>query len=104
MNDTIYVEAARKLAERMIAEGADDPIGHGFKLVLGRAPKTTERTALSGAATKFLAFYEANPKDAQGLLRQGKSNSSPSLPTPQLAAYAGVASILLNLDETVTKE
>jgi hypothetical protein len=104
MNDVIYVEASRKLAERMIAEGGNDPLSQGFKLVLSRSPKPGELSALQGALAKFAAFYEANAKEAEKLLRQGKSPSTSGVPAPQLAAYTGVASLLLNLDETVTKE
>jgi hypothetical protein len=104
MNDTIYVEAARKLAERMIVEGGDDPLRHGYNLVLGRDPNGVERRALTEALGKFAAFYNANPNDAQALLKHGKSRSEANIPQAQTAAYTGVASILLNLDEAVTKE
>jgi hypothetical protein len=104
MNDTIYVEAARKLAERMILEGGNDPVGYGFKLVLSRSPRTSEQTTLSRARAKFASFYEANPTDAELLLSQGKSPRNASIPAPQAAVYTGIASILLNLDETVTKQ
>ncbi len=48
--------------------------------------------------------YYSDPKSAAALLKQGDSTSDASLNTAELAAYTGVASVLLNLDETVTKE
>jgi hypothetical protein len=104
MNDVTYVEAARGLAERMMLEGSDDPIAYGFQIVLGRLPDQTEVAALRSAADKFIRFYEANRTDAESLVKQGKSKANPTLSPPQLAAYTSVASILLNLDEAVTKE
>jgi hypothetical protein len=104
MNDVTYVEAARKLAERMIVEGGDEPLKQGFRLVLGRAAKPTEEATLRDALAKFTRAYEANPQASERFLQQGKSAISTSIPAPQLAAYTGVASILLNMDEAVTKE
>jgi hypothetical protein len=104
MNDVTYVEAARKLAERMIVEGGDEPLKQGFRLVLGRAAKPTEEATLRDALAKFTRAYQANPQAAERFLQQGRSAISTSIPAPQLAAYTGVASILLNMDEAVTKE
>ena len=45
MNDVAFLEAARKLAERMLTEGGSAPqqrIAYGFRLVLARAPKPQE--------------------------------------------------------------
>ncbi len=107
MNDVAYVEAARKLAERMIGEGGADAehrIDRGFLLVAGRPAKTSEKAALMSALGKFTASYAGNPKQAETFLAQGKSERRSDIADPELAAYTGVASILLNLDEAVTKQ
>lgn len=107
MNDVVYLEAARKLGERMILEGGrstDDRIAYGFRTALGRAPKPEERSALEKALSKFESYYKAHPKDAAEYLKQGESARAKKVPLPELAAYAGVAGVVLNLDETITKE
>jgi hypothetical protein len=105
MNDVVYLEASRKLAERMIAEGgaaAGERVQRGFELVLARSPKPLERDALLRALDRFQAYYRANKKDAGVFLNQGRS---PVRGDPrELAAYSAVASIILNLDEAITKE
>jgi hypothetical protein len=107
MNDVTYVEAARKLAERMILEGGATPvtrIGHAYKLVLARTPKPRENEALSKALEKFRSYYASHPKDAEAFVNHGKSNRAGDIAAPELASYTAVASIVLNSDEAITKE
>jgi Protein of unknown function (DUF1553)/Protein of unknown function (DUF1549)/Concanavalin A-like lectin/glucanases superfamily/Planctomycete cytochrome C len=107
MDDVTYVEAARKLAERMIAEGGGSPrsrIEYGWRLALARSPKPREAGVLLDAFRKFEHHYTNDYEAASDLLVQGDSRRNDSLDPVQLAAYTGVASLILNLDETVTKE
>ena len=107
MNDETYLEAARKMAERMLAEGgatAADRIGFGFKLATARAPRERELTVLLAGLHHHLDRYKTDPAAAQRLLTQGESPVSPAFDKAELAAYSTLASMLLNLDETVTKE
>lgn len=107
MNDVTYVEASRKLAERMMKEGGAttaERIAHGFRLALARAPGSAEVPVLQNVYEEFLAKYSAAAEDAKQLLAQGESPYDKSLDAAELAAYAGVASLILNLDETITKE
>ncbi|MEO8657996.1 MAG: DUF1553 domain-containing protein [Bryobacteraceae bacterium] len=104
MNDTLFLEAARKLGERMLTEGGQDRLAYGFHTVLGRDPKARERSALEKALEKFETYYKAHPKDAQEYLRQGESPIPKKIAAPELASYAALGGIILNLDETVTKE
>ncbi|MFN7924129.1 MAG: DUF1553 domain-containing protein [Bryobacteraceae bacterium] len=105
MNEVTYVEAARKLAERMLAEGGATPaerIRFGYSVTLGRAPKPRESEISLRLFDQLLTGYAKNPKSAGEFLAQGKSPIASAAPKPELAAYAGIASLLLNLDETVT--
>jgi hypothetical protein len=107
MNDETYLEAARKMAERMMLEGGATPasrLDYGFKLALARAPHDRERTVLLASLHHYLDRYKTDAAAAQKLLTQGESPVSPGLDKSELAAYSTVASMLLNLDETVTKE
>jgi hypothetical protein len=107
MNDVAYVETARKLAERMILEGGSTPearIAFGWRLLLARPPKNRESAVLLSALGKFTQRYRNDSPAAVALLNEGDSPWNRSLDPAQLAAYSGVASLMLNLDETVTKE
>jgi hypothetical protein len=109
MNDVTFLEASRVLAARMLreAEAAGDSnrvLDRGYLLVLGRLPAARERESLLRAYRKFETYYQQHPEDAARFLIVGKSPVDTKVEAPQLAAWTAVASILLNLDETVTKE
>jgi len=107
MNDPTYVEAARFLAARMMTEGgktASGRIKYAFRLATGRAPDSQESAVLVEAAKQALSDYRRHRSEAAALLTVGASKSDPSLNPQELAAWTTVASIILNLDETITKE
>jgi hypothetical protein len=107
MNDVTFLEASRKLAERMIREGGagfEQALRHGMRLTLARAPKPEEAAAISELFARLESYYAARPSEAETYLQQGESPRDRKIPPPLLAAWTGVASLLLNLDETVTKE
>jgi hypothetical protein len=107
MNDVAYLEAARKLAERMIEEGgdsADARAARGYQLVLARQPLPAENSTMMKALGKFRTYYESKPQDAEAFLSQGKSPRNRDIPVEELAAWTGIASLILNTDEAITKE
>ena len=85
-------------------ETPDERIGYGFRLVLTRAPERDEERVLRGVYEKFLGKYSADSEAAEELLAQGESPLNELLDRAELASYAGVASLILNLDEAITKE
>lgn len=113
LNDVTYVEAARKLAERMLGEvqntssketSASDAIRYGFFLLTLRQPSESELNVLLQGHQAYSQYYAENVDDAGKLLATGESKADPNLPPDQLAAMTAVASILMNLDEAITKE
>jgi hypothetical protein len=107
MNDVTFLEAARKLAERMMTEGgasAEERVSYGYRLVLARAPDAARRQALLKAWNGFSESFRGTAGAAREFLKQGESAVRPGLDEAELAAYAGVAGLLLNLDETISKE
>jgi hypothetical protein len=107
MNDVTFVEAARKLAERMMVEGgatAADRIAYGYDILLARRPDARRAQILQRAYDRFAADFRANPQAADALLKTGESPVRDRLDRADLAAYASVASLLLNMDEAITKE
>ncbi|MBX5497279.1 MAG: DUF1553 domain-containing protein, partial [Bryobacteraceae bacterium] len=106
MNDVTYVEAARKFAERMLGEGGEseaDRIRFAYRWVLARDPHPDEAAALTTALRKFESYYLSRQEEAEKFLGQGDSPWDRKWKPGELAAWAGVASIILNLDETITK-
>ncbi len=107
MNDEQYVEAARKLAARMMTEGGSQPadrLAYGFRLATSRLPTSKEAEILGRQHQQHLEKYQANVEGAKKLLGVGASPRNEQLDPAEHAAYTMVASLLLNLDETVTKE
>lgn len=107
MNDKQFVEAARKLAERMIAEGGPtfaERATLGFRLTTARTPTAAESAVLQRVFDSQLKLFQSNKEAAAQLLAYGDAARNQQLDVNELAAYTMVANVLLNLDETVTKE
>ena len=107
MNDPTYVEAARSLAQRMMLEGGTSPearIAYGFRLAVARSPRPNELEVLTSGFRRTLTDFRGEASAADDFLRIGESPSNPALDRVELAAYAMLASTLLNLDETITKD
>jgi hypothetical protein len=106
LNDVTYVEAARMLAQRVMTEEKQEEarIERAFRLVLSRAPSEAELGILGRALERHLTEYRSDPAAAKKLLQTGEANTDPKLEVADLAAYAQVCSLILNLDEAVTKE
>jgi hypothetical protein len=106
LNDPTYVEASRKLAERMIGEGGDSPdarITFAFRLVMARQPSSAETDVLREVYHEAHAKFRADQSAALKLLAVGESPRNPKLDPADLAAWSTVAAVILNLDEAVTK-
>ncbi len=106
MNDPTYVEASRKLAERILLEGGEtveSRIQFAFRTVLTRSPRPQEVSVLQTIYTQQLEKFRQNETAAQKLLKVGESPRNEQLGVIELATWATLSSILLNLDETVTK-
>jgi hypothetical protein len=107
LNDPTYVEASRFLAARMMTQGgktASARIDFAFRLATGRTPDPQERAVLLQQAQQALAEYRQHGDEARELLAVGASKSDPRLDPKELAAWTTVAGVILNLDETITKE
>ena len=109
LNEPVFVEAARALALRTLREAAGDDaarVERAFFLCTSRHPNADERRELLA----FLAAQRQRIADGWLDAREittGSPDTLPNLPagaTPQdAAAWTLVARVLLNLDETVTK-
>jgi hypothetical protein len=107
LNDVPYVEAARKLAERVLLAGSSDPderLSLAFRLATARRPRPHELAILRAALGRHLQQYRQHPDSAGKLLAVGEAPRNTRLDPAELAAYTVMASVILNLDETITKE
>ncbi len=107
MNDVTFVEASRHFAERLLREGGDTPeerIQTAYALALGRPALGPEVSVLAKTLDSFIARYAGDLDAAEALLSEGDSAWDDALDARELAAYAGLAGLVLNLDETVTKQ
>ena len=109
LNETVFMEAARELGRRTLGEGgSSDPekVDYAFRRVLTREPRPAERDEL-------LAFLDGQRErigtgevDVVGLA-EGDAPlvaSDLGVPETELAAWTAVSRVLLNLDETITRE
>ncbi|MGH9940377.1 MAG: DUF1553 domain-containing protein, partial [Blastocatellia bacterium] len=107
MNDVAYVEAARMLAARMMIEGGakpEDRVAWAFRLVTSRRPDQNELRILLNNLDAQLKYFGGDSKEAAKLLAVGERRSDERLDAAELAAYATVASLILNLDEVITNQ
>jgi len=107
LNEKGFVEAARLLAHRILREGGTDVeprIRHGFRLVLGRNPTSAESGILAQVHADLFQTYQNDLQAALDLHSTGDAPKSEKVNQLDLAAWTGVANVLLNLDETITKE
>ncbi len=106
LNDVQHFEAARSLAERVIAEGGPDDsakLNWLFRTVLSRKPDTKEFSMLTAALAKQRELYQKDPKAAEKAISVGESLPKKLAAPAETAAWTLVANLVLNLDETVTR-
>jgi hypothetical protein len=107
LNDPTYIEAARKLAERVLKEEPADPekqMALALKVVLVRTAEARELDTLKEVYQVRLSQYQADPASAHKLLAIGASPIDASLERIRLAAMTDVCHVILNLSETVTRK
>ena len=107
LNDVTFLEAARNLAQRAMIEGGatnEDRLTLLFRLATGRRPQTAEMTVLRAGFEQHRGVYRKDRSAATKLVSAGESRRDERLDVAELAAFTATASLILNLDETITKE
>ena len=107
MNDVTYVEAARRLAERMMTQGGTTPearVAFAYRLATAHRPRPEAQTVLVDGFHHHLDRYQADRSAALQLVSRGEQPRDETLDIAELASYTMVASLILNLDRTITKE
>ena len=107
MNDAAYMETSVALADRALresGEGRDERLGHIFRLATARLPSQAEAAILTSGFGYHLDRFRTSPDAARTMLGERPMPAPASVTAPEMAAYSMMASLVLNLDETITKE
>ena len=106
MNEQIFVEASRGLAERTLREAPPETnarLRHLFRTVTARPPDEVELAILRDALAEHLKRYRADPKAAQQLIRAGTLPPNAAYNAEELAAWTMIGNLVLNLDEVINR-
>jgi hypothetical protein len=104
LNDEVFVEAARAFAARLLREVPKDDrarLRYGFKLCVAREPDEFERETLWKILTQEQERFRQQPE--AGTKLAGETGPA-DVDSSQYAAWFNLARVLLNLDETITRE
>lgn len=105
LNDPQFVEAARVLAQRVVAEAPTfearaDALA---RRTLARPFREEETSVIRESLDRLAAHYQAHPEDAEKLLAVGEAPRDPNVPAAEAAAWTMLANQVLNLDEVLNK-
>ena len=103
LNDRTFVEAARALAIRVLESNDGDfekSIREAFRLVLARDPTESEARHLREYFDQQRTIFDSEPDAAAEFMPLAAAR----LDKLEAAAWTGVASVLMNLDEFITRE
>ncbi|HEY2250654.1 MAG TPA: DUF1553 domain-containing protein, partial [Planctomycetaceae bacterium] len=107
LNDPVFVEAARVFGQRIMQEGGSvtaDRLTFAFRLCVARPPSDQEIEVLQRLFAAQLARYQSDLPAAKALVNSGAAPRPESLPIAELAAWTALGNVLLNLDETISRE
>jgi hypothetical protein len=99
LNEPLFFETAVKLAEYCLANGGGsdrERLAFAFRRCVTRAPEADELDALEAYLAQQRARLSAGELDPKAILGEGAS--------PDLAAWALAARVILNLDETIVRQ
>ena len=106
LNDPTFVEAARGLASRVLSQALqsdEQRIHWAWRQVLGRDANSEEVSLLVRLLHKHRDQFTADPKVAEALVSIGISPRPEDIDAVELAAWTSVSRVLLNLNETITR-
>jgi hypothetical protein len=107
LNDVTFVEAARAFAERTLslrASSDESRLSAAFQAATARRPRPEELAILTRGLEDQKGRFGRDPEAARVFTSDGESRSDQRLDPCELAAYTAMAQLILNLDETITKE
>jgi hypothetical protein len=105
LNDPSFVEAARGLAQIVVAAAADDDarIDLAWRRTLARLPTADERAEIRGLLAAAHDHFARSPAAVDRLLAVGSLPAPAGADRGAVAAWTTVSSVVLNLDEAISK-
>lgn len=104
MNDPQFVEAARHLAQRALAQHQDITARATWMLQeVGCRGDQSDVTDTVSAAVELGTLFRADTAAASSLIATGSSKPDPESNLPELAAWTMIANLLLNRDDIINK-
>ena len=107
LNDPTYVEAGRNFAQRVLKtdrKTAADRMQLAFRMATCRNPTDKETKQIQVVFDQVSAELKKNSTKVGQLLTIGESKADPTIEHVELAIYTTMMSLILNLDEVITKE
>jgi hypothetical protein len=110
LNEPLFLEASRSLALKTLQNGGsndEDRLRYAFRRVTARRPSKTEGDelfAMLGRQSARIAQGWVNAWEVAGYEPDHRPRLPDGITPAQLAAWTAVSRVLLNLDETITKE
>lgn len=106
LNDVTYVEAAKVLAERTLTakEMDSDRLKYMFELATSRKPKENEISILTDRLEQLKKQYSEAQEEAKKITAVGEYIPATTLDLTDHAAFTVLGSLVLNLDETITRQ
>jgi hypothetical protein len=106
LNETTYIEAARMFAERVmkLVKTPKDRFDMAFRMAVARKASAAEIAILQNRLNILRKKFTADPKAAAALLKVGEFPRDGSLNLTEHAAYTALFSMILNLDEFISRE
>ncbi len=106
LNDPAFVEAARVMAQRVMAATPKDParLDLAFQLATSRHPTSSEQKIMLGRLAKLRGEFTAAPEEALKFASTGEAPRPGDVASTEHAAWAGLCLLILNLDESLSKE
>ena len=105
MNDPQWLEASRRLAERVIRHASDTSMRLDYlgEILLARDWQPREKSVLESALHKFQGTYEHDQVRAEEILKVGESSRDTGIRSDELASWMLVTSAAMNLDAVLNK-
>ncbi|MDM4017234.1 PSD1 and planctomycete cytochrome C domain-containing protein [Roseiconus lacunae] len=110
LNEPVFLECAIALAAKVMRQCADgegldrDRIELAFRRCLARAPRDDERRVLESFLRQQRERIQSGELSAEDVLTPGKLLQTEGLDRKELATWSLLCRVILNLDETITRE
>jgi len=105
LNEEAFFDAARSFGQSIYESPGSlkDKLSRAFVAVTARQPSSAESDVLKRSFESYREDYSKNPKAIEALFESKKTIDTVESPI-ELAAFTAMANVLLNLDETTTRE